>query len=325
MIGLAKLAHTMLGDGPWLQGLACTANSPAAMNVLVAPGQIYSLQNIDGTAYSSLNADTTHSILKQGVSLDTVTLSTPAPVTAGYSVNYLVQIAYIDTDSTPIVLPYYNASNPAVAFSGPNNTGAAQNTVRKGVCSIQIKTGVAATTGTQLTPAPDAGYIGAYVITVDNGATTVTAPNIVAYAGAPFITETLTQKIGTTTGDARYAKLAGLATQQFNVANATAASQAVALGQFINSFAGNGYAKLPGGLILQWGIAAVGQDTTALITLPIGFTAAIYFASTQYYSGTINTSGTGIPGTRVDLNSLTQITLYNDQLAGNMGWFAIGY
>lgn len=187
MIGLSKLAAAVLGTSTMLNGLACTPNSPAALNVLVAPGEIYSLQNIDGTAYSSLAADTTHNILKQGISLDTVTLSTPAPATGGYSINYLVQVAYQDTDTNAVVLPYYNASNPAQAYSGPNNAGTAQNTVRKGVCTVAVKAGVAATTGTQTTPSADAGYTGIFVVTVANGQTTITSGNIAAVSGAPFL------------------------------------------------------------------------------------------------------------------------------------------
>lgn len=330
MIGVSKLAHTVLGDGPWLQGLAVTPNSPAALNVLVAPGQIYSIQNIDGTAYSSIAADTAHTILKQGVSLDIVTLSTPAPATAGFSVNYLVQIAYQDIDGGATVLPYYNASNPAVAYSGPNNSGTANNTVRKGACVIAAKAGASAATGTQVTPAPDAGYIGAYVVTVANGATTVTAPNIVLYAGAPFITETLTQKISQPTGDTRYAKLAGLSTQQFSVANATAVSQAVALGQFVNSLTTNGYAKLPNGLILQWGsgtVGALGAGTTLVASVfPITFPNACLLAATvnqNQLGGNLNTVlyTTGVVVGQVNIAIVTPAALTSFQ----WNYVAIGY
>jgi hypothetical protein len=187
MIGLAKLAAGILGTGTFLNGLACTPDSPASLQVKVAPGEIYSLQNIDGTAYSSLAADTTHSILKQGILLDGVLLSCPAPATSGYSINYLVQVAYQDQDSDPVVLPYYNASNPAQAYSGPNNSGAQNYTTRKGVCTVSVKAGVAAATGSQTTPAPDAGYIGAYVVTVANGQTQILSGNISVYPGAPFL------------------------------------------------------------------------------------------------------------------------------------------
>lgn len=64
MLGLSKLAAAILGTSTMLNGLACVPDSPASLNVSVAPGEIYSLQNIDGTAYSSLAADTTHQIVR---------------------------------------------------------------------------------------------------------------------------------------------------------------------------------------------------------------------------------------------------------------------
>jgi hypothetical protein len=125
--------------------------------------------------------------LKQGISLDTLLLACAAPVTVGQSINYLVQVAYQDTDANSVVLPYYNASNPSQAYSGPNNAGTTNFTTRKGACVISAKAGVSAATGSQTTPAPDSGYTGAFVVTVAYGQTTITAPNIAAYAGAPFI------------------------------------------------------------------------------------------------------------------------------------------
>lgn len=190
MIALAKLASAIMGSSTYVRGLACTPTSPASMVVNVAAGEIYSLANIDGTAYSSLAADTTHSILKQGYVLDAQSFTLTAPSTSGYSINYLIQVTYADTDGGSTVLPYYNASNPSTAWGGPNNSGTSQYTVRQGLCTVSLKAGVAATTGTQKTPSPDTGYTGLYVITVDQGATTVTAANIAVYANAPFIPST---------------------------------------------------------------------------------------------------------------------------------------
>ena len=187
MLGLAKLASSLMGGNTYVHGLACTPSSPPSMVVNVAAGQIYSLQNIDGTAYSSLPADTTHSILKQGYVLDAQQFTLTAPSTSGYSINYLIQVTYADVDGGSTILPYYNASNPSVAWSGPNNSGTAQYTVRQGVCTVSLKAGVAATTGTQVTPSPDAGCTGLYVITVAQGATSVTAGNIGTFANAPFL------------------------------------------------------------------------------------------------------------------------------------------
>jgi hypothetical protein len=209
MIALAKLAAAVLGTTTQVNGLGCNANSPAALNVVVSPGEIYSLQNIDGTAYSSLAADTTHQIVKQGILLDAITLACAAPVTAGQSVNYLIQATYADSDSDAVVLPYYNASNPSQAYSGPANAGTTNNTVRKGVCTVSAKAGIAAATGSQTTPAPDAGYVGLYVVTVANGQATVTAGNIAQAAGAPIIAETLIQKISQATAAALFVGMTG--------------------------------------------------------------------------------------------------------------------
>ncbi len=197
MVALGFLMQAILGTSLSVDGLACTPNSPAALNVKVGPGTIHSLQNIDGTAYGSIAADTTNQIMKQGINPSTLTLPCPAPPTTGQSVVYLIQAAYQDVDSGAAVLPYYNASNPAVPYSGPNGTGVSQNTVRKGVCLVGVKAGIAATTGTQATPAPDAGYVGLYAVTVANGQTTITSGNIAQLASAPFIPAKLPAMLST--------------------------------------------------------------------------------------------------------------------------------
>ncbi|MCP3025217.1 hypothetical protein [Cupriavidus basilensis] len=49
------------------------------------------------------------------------------------------------------------------------------------------KAGVSATTGAQVTPAPDAGYTGLWVVTVANGQTTITSANIAQATNAPIL------------------------------------------------------------------------------------------------------------------------------------------
>lgn len=187
MIALSKLAATVMGTNTYLRGLTAAPTSPASMVVTIDRGEIYSVQNVDNTAYSSLAADTVNTILKQGIILSQTSFTLTAPTTAGQSINYLVQVTYSDVDSGATVLPYYNAANPSVAYSGPNGSGTAQNTVRSGVCTVALKAGVAATTGTQTTPSVDTGYTAAWVITVPQGATTITAANISLAANAPFL------------------------------------------------------------------------------------------------------------------------------------------
>ena len=65
MVALGRLAMDVLGTGTLVAGLACAPTSVPGMAVNIGPGAIYSLQNIDNTAYSSLAADTTDQVVAQ--------------------------------------------------------------------------------------------------------------------------------------------------------------------------------------------------------------------------------------------------------------------
>jgi hypothetical protein len=187
MVSLGYLMQAMLGTSTVVDGLACTPTGPASMTVNVAGGSIYSLAQIDATAYGSIAADTADQIMKQGIVIGTQNFSCPAPVTSGQSVVYLVEATFQEVDGGSTVLDYYNSANPAVPFNGPGGLGGSNFTVRQGLCTVQVKTGVAATTGTQVTPTPDAGFTGLYAITVANGQTTITSGSIAQLNTAPFI------------------------------------------------------------------------------------------------------------------------------------------
>lgn len=188
MIALGKLAGAVFGTSSSIvNGLAVVPTSPASLSVNVNAGEIYSLQNVDNTAYSSLPADTTDTVVKQGILLQPSNLSCPAPTTAGFSINYLIEATYQDNDTGSVVLPYYNASNPSQAYSGPNNSGTAQATSRQGKVVLQAKAGVAAATGSQTTPAVDAGYVALAVVTVANGQATITAGSITAITSGQIL------------------------------------------------------------------------------------------------------------------------------------------
>lgn len=192
MTGLGFLAQDILGSSTLVSGFACTPTSPASMSVNVAAGRIYALANLDATAFSSLAADTTHSLIKQGIMLDSAALTMAAPTTSGMSVNYLIEAAFSEVDSGSTVLPYYNAAAPAYPFSGPNDTGISQATQRLGTVVLTAKAGVAATTGSQTTPSVDSGNVGLWVVTIAYGQSTIIAGNINAYnSGAAWIQNTL--------------------------------------------------------------------------------------------------------------------------------------
>lgn len=189
-IAIGFMLRAAFGTSTVADGLACIPTSPASMSVTVGPGSILVLTTVDTLAagFGSLALDNADSLMKIGVNLTSTSLGPfTAPTTAGQSQAFLVEAAFSETDGTPIVLPYYNATNPLIPYSGPANTGAAQNTVRSQRVALQVKAGVAATTGSQVTPSPDIGWIGLWVITIANGNTTLTAGNITSFASAPFI------------------------------------------------------------------------------------------------------------------------------------------
>ena len=86
------------------------------------------------------------------------------------------------------------------------------------------------------------------------------------------------------------------------------------------SLATNGYQKLPGGLIIQWGQSSVSTTGTAL-TFPLAFpniVLATYITLIQSSSATTAYASTG--GT-----SRTGMTIYCNTSTNTANWFAIGY
>ncbi|MCA1179773.1 MULTISPECIES: hypothetical protein [unclassified Pantoea] len=186
MIGLAKLASAVLGSDTCLAGLKCTPTLPASLNVVISAGEIYCLQHIDQTAYSTLTSDHSDTILKQGLTKDLI-LELRAPAQAGMSISYLIQVGYEDVDVGDSVLPYYNAADPSMTFSGPANNGKAQPDVRAGKCVVSLKASSAASAGMQMTPLPDIGFVSAWVIDVSSDMKMIESCDIHVAPGAPFI------------------------------------------------------------------------------------------------------------------------------------------
>jgi len=206
MIALGWLLQSVMGTSTGAVGLACTPTVPASLTVNVGAGALWSLEEIDQNAYGSLSADTSP-LMKMGINKEAAgtNFTLTAPATSGRSINYLIEASFLEQDGTPVVLPFVNPSNPATPFSGPNNSGAAQNTVRAETVQLQLKAGVAANTGTQTTPATDVGFVPLYVITVNFGQSTITAGGITVAPGAPFLPLTLPNVLvqGGTVGSVR--------------------------------------------------------------------------------------------------------------------------
>jgi hypothetical protein len=204
MVAIAKVCSAMMGSNVTVNGLTCSPTAPASMTVQIGAGELYQMAPLEATVCGTLPQDTTHQILKQGIQLGTYTTSTFAtPGSSGQSINYLIEAQYADSDisldpttgNTTVVLQFYNSANPQTPWSGPNNSGQTSNTFRDGIIAYQIKAGTAATTGTQVTPSPDTGWIGLWVITVAYGATSLTSANIAQYTGSPVLPTGILQSI----------------------------------------------------------------------------------------------------------------------------------
>lgn len=187
MVAIGALNAAVLGGTMVADGLACTPTVPASLTVTMGPGSITQLGPVDANTYGSLAQDTTEQTVRTGINLDPVTFTLAAPASSGDSVNYLIEATFSETDADPVVLPYVNAADPSVPYSGPGNSGGAQNTRRIQRVQLQVKPGAAAPAGTQTTPAVDTGWVGLYVVTVNYGQTAITAADIVTLPEAPFL------------------------------------------------------------------------------------------------------------------------------------------
>jgi hypothetical protein len=257
MIGLGFLAQAVLGTNTVADGLVCQPTSPASMSVVMGPGSITQLCPVDTLAYGSIPADLTDLIMKIGINTGSTTFGLTAPPSVGQSINYVVEASFQETDGSPVVLPYYNASNPAQSFSGPSNAGTAQNTVRTQRVQLQLKQGLPGNTGSQTTPAADSGWFGLYLITVSYAQTQVIAANIVVIPTAPFLLWKLPSLrpgfgsgVQSFTNNGNFSVPAGVTQVELEIWGAGSGSYASVPGLPSGGGAGGGYArKLVTGLI----------------------------------------------------------------------------
>jgi hypothetical protein len=185
LIALGWSAQSALGTATAVDGFGLTPTTPSSLVANLAPGAIYQVAATEATVWSSLPANSA-SVVKQGLMLAVDPITFTPPTGTGFSQAFLVEVQYADLDTNPVLLPYYNAANPAQPYSGPGGGGTSQNTARLGIVAVQVKPGVAVS-GTPVIPTPDAGWTGLYVVTLAAGATSVLSGNIAVYSGAPFI------------------------------------------------------------------------------------------------------------------------------------------
>ncbi|HST75462.1 MAG TPA: hypothetical protein VLJ20_08830 [Acetobacteraceae bacterium] len=305
MVAIGALAQAVLGTGMVADGLACTPTSPASMSVTVAPGSIAQLSVVDTLAFGTLPADITDPLVKMGINLASTSFTLTAPTTSGQSVNYLIQAALQESDTGPVVLPYYNAANPTQPYSGPNNSGVAQNTQRIQRVQLQLKAGAPAPAGTQATPPIDNGWAGLYVITVGYGQTAVTGASISTLPTAPFLAWKLpslrpgfasgVQSFGTS---GSFTVPAGVTTVEVEVWGAGSGSYASTSTAPSGGGGGGGYARR----------RIAGLTPGQAIPVTIGAGGAAGTTTTGPGPGGTSSFGTFVSATGGGLNSLANIS-----------------
>lgn len=185
LIALSSLAKTVLGNSPVVDGLACSPASPGYA-VSIGPGTLSLIHPLDATPFGSLPSDTT-SILKTGVNLQNSTLQLGVSSDQGSVLCWLIQATLLDQDDQPLALQYWNAQNPTIPFSGPGNSGTAQNTRRGTKIVFNTKSSAPVPVGTFAPPSADPGSIGLYGVTTWVGKSGVTTDDIQVLASAPIL------------------------------------------------------------------------------------------------------------------------------------------
>jgi len=218
-------------------------------------------------------------LLKMGINLQPTSFTLAVPSTSGQSINYLIQAALQEADTGAIVLPYYNAANPAQPYSGPTNSGVAQNTQRVQRVQLQLKAGAPATTGSQSTPPIDNGWVGLYAITVGYGQSAITPGVITTLPSAPFLSWKLpalrpgfASGIQTFTTSGNFIVPAGVSQLEVEVWGGGSGSYASTAATAAGGGSGGGYARMRiTGLItgqsipVHVGIAGTGGTTAGIV------------------------------------------------------------
>ena len=188
MIAFGMLIAAAFGTTTFADGLACTPTSPASLGVSIGQGSIISLQTVDPNAYGTLGTNGAN-LMKMGINVaaTTVSLTGLVPTTPGQSCNVLIEGQFLESDGSPVILPYYNSANPSSPLAGPGGAGTAQNTRRTQTVNLRVKAGASAPTGAQPTPAADPGCAALWIVTLTYGQSTVLAGNIAQAPNAPFI------------------------------------------------------------------------------------------------------------------------------------------
>lgn len=219
LVALAGLASDVTSGLPYtvLGGLVASQAVAPSLTINISAGRIYQFASSDLVGVGSIPQDL-NTIVQQGFNpAQSLTLVAPS---SGQSQWNLVQAQFSQVDAVRTndpnggIVPFYNAANPT------QPTLNSINTVRKGVCVLQVVTGSAATTGSEVPPNPTNGWVPLYMIDLAGGQTQITTSQIIScgpsvgtgvssnYPSAPFLAGLLASHHSGRAGQAPQIKLA---------------------------------------------------------------------------------------------------------------------
>ena len=185
LLALGSITKAILGSSPIVDGLACTPGS-SGFSVSIGPGTLSMLMSLDDSSFGSLPADPT-ALLKTGVNEASYAIPLATTPSQGSVLCWLIQATLQEVDDQSLSLQYWNAANPTIPFSGPNNSGTAQNTRRRTQLLFSAKSSAPVPVGTFAPPSADPGAVPLFGVTTWIGKSAVTADDIVVLPAAPVL------------------------------------------------------------------------------------------------------------------------------------------
>ena len=182
---LGALTQSIFGSAPVADGLTCSP-ATSGYGVSIGPGTLSMSVGLDQLPYGSLPI-ASNVIMKTGVVVDPVGITLGTVADQSSVLSWLIQATVVEIDDEPITLQYWNASNPVIPYSGPSNSGTAQNTRRRVQVLISAKSSSPVPLGTFAPPSPDPGFIGLYGVTTWIGKSSVTSDDIHVLPTAPLL------------------------------------------------------------------------------------------------------------------------------------------
>lgn len=182
---LGALTQSVLGGRPIADGLYCSPAS-SGYGVIIGPGTLSMSVALDQTAFGSLPS-ASDTVMKTGIVVTPVAITLQATADQTMVLSWLIQATLAEVDDQPLTLQYWNATTPTIPFSGPNNSGSAQNTRRRTQLVLSAKSSSPIPFGAFAPPTPDPGFVGLYGVTTWIGKSSITADDITILPTSPIL------------------------------------------------------------------------------------------------------------------------------------------